>query len=301
MPTDIPIKPVVAGVDGSAGGLAAARYAAHEAELRGAPLVLLAAYEIPMYGYFPTGMGYLPDDRPEIDEQLAALGKQLREEYPAVREISGRQVVGGAAGILIDESRRAQLTVVGCRGIGGFTELLLGSVSSQLIAHAESPVIVLRPPAAEVPPGPEQPPAPPAPDGPILVGVDGSPAGQTALRFAVDQARRRDVDLIALHVFPITATQTRDEVARAEAGARLVLADAVAPWAHEPGVRIQTRTLAAHNIQQAMIDAARTAGLIVVGSRGRGGFKGLLLGSVSQALVHHAVHPIAVIHADHQI
>jgi nucleotide-binding universal stress UspA family protein len=297
MPTDIPIQPVLVGVDGSDASLAAARYAATAAEQRGAPLLLVTAYEVPMYGYVPVGAGYVADDRPEIDQQLAVLAKQLREEYPDLAEITARQVVGGAAGALIAESRHAQLTVVGCRGMGGFAELMLGSASSQLVAHGHGPVIVVRPPVPDVESSPDQVPVQPVLSGPIVVGVDGSPAGQVALAFAVEEAHRRGTDVVAMHAFGIPPSPTRDAVEQADIYAQQVLFDAVAPWAHEPGVSIETKTLAGRTVEQAMIDASYTAGLIVVGSRGRGGFTGLLLGSVSQALVHHGHCPVAVVHA----
>jgi nucleotide-binding universal stress UspA family protein len=299
-PSATATRPVVVGVDGSASSLAAAGYAAHLADLRAAPLDLICGFDMPAYGYTPIGAvdRYAVEDdsiRADIDTMLADTAKRLRGEFPGVPQISGRRRAGGGAAALIDESRRAAVTVVGCRGIGGFAELLLGSTSAQLATHAHGPVIVVRPPVP-VPPGPEQPPVSLPPEGPIVVGVDRSPGAQAALRFAVEEARRRDATVIAVHAFPISRDESRDEVNRDDAAAQQIVSDAVSPWAHLPGITIETRTIASHNIAQTMIDTTRHAGLIVVGSRGFGGFAGLLLGSVSRALVHHAYRPVAVIH-----
>lgn len=301
MSTSAPARPVIVGVDGSPSSHAAAEYAAHLAELRGAPLQLVYGWEIPAYGYLPMGVAdrYAVEDestRSDIDALLAATVKQLCEDFPGLADVSARQVTGSGAAVLIEESRQAQLTVVGCRGLGGFAELLLGSVSAQLAAHAHGPVIVVRPPVPDVPQGPEQPPTPLSPDGPIVVGVDSSPGAQFALKFAVEEAHRRDVPIIAAYAFPIGRSESRDEVRRDEAAAEQVLFDAVSPWLHQPGITIETRTLATHNVEKSMIDESRLGGLTVVGSRGGGGFAGLLLGSVSRALVHHAHGPVAIIH-----
>ncbi|NUR74442.1 MAG: universal stress protein [Hamadaea sp.] len=300
MSRQIARRPVVAGVDGSPASLAAARYAAHLAELRDAPLSLVYGLQIPAYGYLPIGVAdrYAVDDqamRADADTMLASVVKQLTEDHPAVGDISARAVSGGAAAVLLEESRHAQVTVVGCRGLGGFTELLLGSVSAQVAAHAHGPVVVVRPPIT-VGSGPEQPPMPPPLDGPIVVGVDSSTGAQIALKWAVEEARLRNAAIIAVYAFPIGRGEPYNEVRQDEAAAEQILFDAVSPWLHQPGVDIETRTIAAQNVEKAMIDQTIRAGLTVVGSRGGGGFAGLLLGSVSRALVHHAHGPVAVIH-----
>ncbi|MCP2329365.1 nucleotide-binding universal stress UspA family protein [Hamadaea flava] len=295
MSSTTPVPPVVAGVDGSPSSLAAARYAAHLAELRDAPLSLVYGFEIPVYGYLPVAVAdryYLDDQamRADAETMLAAVVKQLTDDHPGLADISARAVTGGGAAVLLEESRHAQLTVVGCRGLGGFTELLLGSVSAQVSAHAHGPVVVVRPPVTD-----GETPAEPV-DGPIVVGVDSSPGAQIALKWAVDEARRRNTSIIAVYAFPIGRDEPYFEVRQDEAVAEQILFDAVSPWLHQPGVTIETRTVAAQHVEKAMIDQTIGAGLTVVGGRGGGGFTGLLLGSVSRALVHHAHGPVAVIH-----
>ncbi|NUT33414.1 MAG: universal stress protein [Hamadaea sp.] len=298
MPTIVPVRPIVAGFDGSPGGAAAAEYAAYLAELRGAPLHLIATVDLPLAGFLPIGMHdrYAIDDDEilaEVDTRLSTTVKRLQENHPKLTDITARQLTGGPAAVLVEESSRAAVTVVGSRGLGGFAGLLLGSVSAQLAAHGHGPVVVVRPPvtAAETPQA-----VTPAPNGPVIVGVDSSPGAQFALRFAVDEARRRHTRILAVHAFPVSRSATRDQVAREEAAAASVLADAIDPWLREPGVEIDRRTVASHNVEKTMIEQSALGGLTVVGSRGVGGFAGLLLGSVSRALVHHAHGPVAVIH-----
>ncbi|MEV0267801.1 universal stress protein [Hamadaea sp. NPDC050747] len=283
-------RPVVVGVDGSPSSLAAVAYAARDALWRGVPLRLVYAHESPLYGYLPMGMvSYSIAEAEHFQEQVAKLltdtAERVQQQFPALTAVESKEVAGVPAGILIEESRKAALTVVGCRGVGGFAELLLGSVSAQLAAHAHGPVVVVRPPVSDVEPGPEQPPASPGPAGPVLVGYDGSAAARAALVFGVDEARRRGVPLIVMNAC-VPSEQT---------DAAKMLANAVAVYA-EGGISVQTRAQVTDNVEKAMVDASADAALTVVGCRGRGGFAGLMLGSVSRALVHHAHHPVAVIH-----
>jgi nucleotide-binding universal stress UspA family protein len=173
---------------------------------------------------------------------------------------------------------------------------MLGSVSSQVSAHGHGPVIVVRPAIPDIPPGPEQPEYR-VPSGPVYVGVDRSPAAQAALRFAFDEADLRKVPLIAVHAYRQPLYSDDADVQFDETFAESLLAAAVLPFANShPDVHIEMRTLETHNVEKAMIEATHDAGLVVVGCRGTGGFAGLLLGSVSRALVHHAYAPVVVIH-----
>lgn len=282
-------RPVVAGVDGSPSSLAAARFAAADAARREVPLHLVYGYEPPIYGYAPVGVVSFPAAeeerfRADVEAMLAGTVKQLHSDFPELGRIEYQLCSGGGATVLLEQSRTAALTVVGSRGVGGFSELLLGSVSAQVAAHAHGPVVVVRPPV-DVPPGPEQAPTGAAPLSPVVVGYDDSAAARAALPFAVAEARRRDARLVLLN---ICDRGGEEEAAK-------MLARAVAEHA-QGGIAVETRIVAAGNAEKAMVEASADAGLIVVGSRGRGGFAGLLLGSVSRALVHHARRPVAVVH-----
>jgi nucleotide-binding universal stress UspA family protein len=293
------LSPIVAGVDGSPSSLGAARYAAGLAARRAAPLDCVCAYLPPLYGYPPMGgvdPSVLVDERArkELDTMLAGVARGLREAYPELGEVIVRQVPGGAAAALIELSREASVTVVGSRGVGGFADLLLGSTSSQVAAHAHGPVVVVRPPVADDgKPGDVRP-----DEGPVLVGVDGSAEAAAALKFAAEEALSRRTPLVLLHAYwtalhPVTHDPDHEGVA----AARKLLEEAADQVRHGwPELEVQTRDVHTTGVEQTMIDASREAGLTVVGCRGRGGFAGALLGSVSRALTHHAFGPVAVVH-----
>jgi nucleotide-binding universal stress UspA family protein len=140
---------IVVGVDHSAGAKEALRFALEEARLRQATLRAVHAWQ---FGYIgATGMeGALPAIGGELHEYRAAaeaaLDATLREAIPDAGEVEvERHVVEGApAAVLVEESRGADMLVVGSRGHGGFAQLLLGSVSQQCAHHAECPVVIVR-------------------------------------------------------------------------------------------------------------------------------------------------------------
>jgi nucleotide-binding universal stress UspA family protein len=282
--------PVVVGVDGSACGLDAVDLAAREAVLRDRPLRLVYAF---IWPYLGVPLGPSPGGPPEggflneadriIDTALA----RARSTAPAV-QVTGATITGAAAPVLIEQSRTAALVVVGDRGLGGFTGLLVGSVAVQLVAHAACPVLVAR--------------GRTAPAGDVLVGVDGSPANGPAIGFAFEEAALRGCALVAVHAWAgPAATGPGDMLLLAHESREIedresrMLAAAVAGWRDKyPDVMVHRR-LARARIRPTLIDATRRAQLAVVGTRGRGGFTGLLLGSVSQAMLHHADCPVAVV------
>jgi nucleotide-binding universal stress UspA family protein len=143
---------VVVGYDGSQGSEAALRVAVREARLRQARLRLVSAWHVPTYAYgslavpaVATGLG--EDLRRELERQLENTVSQLRDTESDL-PIDSRLVEGAAASALIKEAAGADLLVVGSRGLGGFRELLLGSVSHQCALHASCPVLIVPPEAA---------------------------------------------------------------------------------------------------------------------------------------------------------
>ena len=192
---------------------------------------------------------------------------------------------------MIEESRRAELVVVGSRGLGGFTGLLLGSVGAQVAAHAHCPVLVVRPDEQPIPV-----------DGPVLVGVDGSESSRLAVGLGADEAGLRDVPLVLVHVGPPDGDRTvpeeiEESQAAYQAEAVRLLADASAVVrAEHPDLVVREHPVRAAGAAQGLIEASGTASLLVVGTRGRAGFAGLLLGSVSQAAIQHAHCPVLVAH-----
>jgi nucleotide-binding universal stress UspA family protein len=284
-------RPVVVGVDGSECALQAVRWGAAEAMRRRRPLRLVAAHPWPAGGLVgDPGLGVDPQAvlRDVVLGQLATAAAAARAVAP---DLTVEQVesTGLPVAVLVAESARAELVVLGDRGLGGFTGLLVGSVSVALTAHACCPVVVVR--------GPEPDRMAPRSE-PVVVGVDGSPEGEAAVAFAFEAAALRGVPLVAVHTWldvlvdPTMAPLIDWDVIEAEE--REVLAERVAGWTEKyPDVdvrRLVTRDRPAH----ALVQESGRAQLVVVGSRGRGGISGMLLGSVSQALLHHAACPVVV-------
>jgi nucleotide-binding universal stress UspA family protein len=291
----VPTGAVLVGYDGSPGARVALDWALAEAIRFGAPVHLRYAFEwvSPAGVFAPVPQSGSPDLRAEarsvVNEAVAA----ATATHPDL-EIGGDVVDGTAAGVLCDASRYARTVVVGHSGPGGFSGLLHGSVGVAVTAHAHCPVVVVRgrlPADAALP---------------VWVGVDGSRESQLAVGFAFDAAARRGVPVAAVHAWDPPPVSRRNTVQRLsydpvtiEAAERQLLDEDLAPWRDKyPQLTVTTSTVPVRP-GQALVDVSRRAQLVVVGCRGRGGFRGLLLGSVSQRLVHHAACPVAVIRETH--
>lgn len=285
---------IVAGVDGSASALHAVRWAAHEAARRGVPLRLLHVCRLLPVRH-PRQVAPPAEYRNAILDQgrhfLTEAEEAAWHAEPGLA-VSTDMHDGIAADVLIRETRTARLVVLGSRGLGGFAAMLLGSVSIALAAHGHCPVVVVRSADDRTPP-PET--------GPVLVGVDGSELSEAAIAFAFEAAAARGVPLIALHTWfdvdvaggwaTIPGTIDWDYVQKQAAQA---LTTALAPWRGKyPNVEVR-ELVERERPTHALLRHGAGAALIVVGSRGRGAVTGLGLGSVSQALLHHAECPVAV-------
>ncbi len=283
---------VVVGVDGSECALQAVRWAAAEAGRRRLPLRLVAAYSWPggrLVGDPGLGVDHRRVLRDLAEEQLAAAARTAAAVTPglAVEQVP---VQGLPVPVLHAESARAALVVLGDRGLGGFTGLLVGSVAVDLAAHAVCPIVVVR--------GPEPDPAAPRPE-PVVVGVGDSAASGAAVAFAFEAAALRGVPLVAVHTWRdplVDATMAPSldlEATTADEGE--VLAERLAGWGGEyPEVSVR-RLVLRDGAARALVRESASAQLLVVGSRGRSGLAGMLLGSVSQAVLHHARCPVAVV------
>ncbi|MEV5958246.1 universal stress protein [Streptomyces sp. NPDC051987] len=286
-------KSVVVGVDGSPSSLDAVETAAHEAVMSGVGLRLVHAFGWPSIHPPPGGPSWNPARagvRELVDGTLAEAGQRAREIAPRL-DIRREVTVGEPLMVLEIESRTASLVVVGSRGLGAFGSLLLGSTAVHLAAYAHCPVLVVRGPLN--------------PAGPVLLAVDGSPAGERAVEFAFAEAKMRGADLLALHVWntwselayedPSNPLNMVVDIDRLRDEEQRLLDETLSPWqTRYPQVTVERR-LVRSRIRPALIEASRDAQLVVAGARGRGGFTGLLLGSVSQALLHHAHCPVAVV------
>ncbi|MEV0647904.1 universal stress protein [Phytomonospora sp. NPDC050363] len=274
---------VVVGADGSESSTRAIESAAHEAMLRGLRLRIVHAVIWSMVDT-PMDLAAMGIPREDLREAakviLADAEERARMAAPEI-EISTHMEIAGAAQALLSEGENADLIVVGNRGHGGFTGLLVGSTAVQVAAHATCPVLVVRP---DVPRE--------DPTGPIVVGVDGSPEGRLALRFAITEAKLRGATVRALHALPEGFPP--EEGAEALAAAEKLLDTALVEIDAAPGDVSVSAEIVRGQPAEALVEASRTASMIAVGGRGRGGFRGLLFGSVSHALIHHAECSVAI-------
>jgi nucleotide-binding universal stress UspA family protein len=235
------------------------------------------------------------------EQRLAEIAADLRLEYPDV-PISTKVLSGSGGTVLVQESASAALVVVGARGGGGFTGLLLGSVAAQVSAHARGPVLVVRPRVT--------PEAGARGTSPVVVGVDSSMDSAPVLSLAFEEAAARSVGLLAMHVWSVvemselnvgTVWSHNPATARIQlqASAGRVLSEALVGWPQRyPEIVVKRSTVHGADPAAALLAAAEevSSDLIVLGARGRGGFPGKLLGSVSQTIVARAQTSVAIVH-----
>jgi nucleotide-binding universal stress UspA family protein len=286
----------VVGVDGSPPGLRALDWAARGAVARHRPLRIVHAFQWPLTNELmgPPAVG--PPDaglQHAAERVLSAAADRARAAAPTL-QVSTDLPADLPAAALIAASHDADLLVVGHRGLGGFTGLLLGSVDVQTAAHTACPVVVIRDSNS----GHGRTRAGPA-AGQVVVGVDDSDPSGLAVDFAFAHAALHGIGLVAIHAHrtPVAApgaSRVAGSDSRHEGHARM-LTDALAGYrAKYPDVPVQEKLV--HGRPAAVLVAESAgAALTAVGSRGRGGFSGLLLGSVSDKLVHHAPCPVTVV------
>lgn len=279
--------PIIVGVDGSPSSNEAVRWAALEAARQHAPLLLILTDLIPL-GYVP-GNGFY---QTEIDNQAIAgratlaEAKVLAEATVGTVDVQTEFVTGSAIQTLLDRSKDARMLVVGSRGLGAFRSSLLGSVSTALAMHAHCPVAVIR--DARVSATPDA--------GSVVVGIDGSATSVHAIGIAFDQASKRGVELVAVHAWMDTSQFALEgtDWQIAEDTEAAVFSESLAGWHDQyPDVGVR-RVLVKDRPVRQLLEESATAQLLVVGSHGRGGFAGMLLGSTSRALLHTAECPIIV-------
>ena len=285
---------IVVGVDGSPASKVAVQWAARDAELRNVPLTLvhvvratagtwLETPSLPewMRGQRERGRQVIDDALKIVEESCQRGPAQVHCEMPSANAVPA----------LVDLSKNAELVVVSRHGTGTLRGRHMGSVTSGLVYHAHCPVAVIHdeaPPNADVA------------QSPVLVGVDGSPESELATAIAFDEASRRKVGLVALHAWSDVGVfdgvldshgigwpalkSIEDEA----------LAERLAGWCERyPDVsvrRVVVRDEPAHQL----VDQSQWSQLVVVGSHGRGGFAGMLLGSISAAVVMLARLPVIV-------
>lgn len=295
MSSNVVGRHIVAAVDGSPSALRAARWAADEAARQRMPLRLVHAVNMAAIAY--SGAYVLPADFFESLQSagqtyLADAESALHAAHPEL-EITSHLVDGSPIPVLVDESATAYLVALGSRGLGGFSGMLTGSTAVATVAHGHCPVAVIR----------GEPDAPLPSTGPVVVGVDGSPSSTAAIPLAYEAASRRGVDLVAVHAW----TEFTSDSAYLYARQFVVDWDAVDARQHEqlaerlagyqekyPDVTVR-RVVEGGRPSRLLLEHAKGAQLLVVGSRGHSEFGGALLGSTSQAMIYHAPCPVMVV------
>jgi nucleotide-binding universal stress UspA family protein len=285
-------RPVVVGVDGSGSGYRAVEWATAEAARRRVALRLVRGFSWTTAEHPASDGSRVAHYRDQLlkvaRHQVARAARVAAHVRPEV-ETTTQVEIGAPLEVLESESRRAQLLVLGDRGLGGFAGLVLGSVAVGLAAHGACPVVIVRGDRGGV--GNEE--------GPVVVGIDGSPVSEAAVAFAFDAAAARGVGLVAVHAWSPTAIDESmtpfmdwDAVAVEEDA---LLAERLAGWGQKyPQVAVR-RKVVRDGAVRVLSDASREAQLVVVGSRGRGNATGLLLGSVSHGVLHASHCPVAVV------
>ena len=295
MPEDIKPRGVVVGTDGSPCSLVAVRWAAHEAVMRHAGLHIVhvvssLAFPVSTLAW-PAGR--VPDEVLEIQENEAR--NAITDAVAGAREAGGdtslevscETVHGGAVPTLAGQSDEAQLLVVGCHGRTGRHRRLLGSVSTGLISHAHCPVAVVHEEFSETPESAQL---------PVVVGIDGSRTSESATAIAFNEASWRGVPLVAVHVWSDADLLPIDVMGPAglQRAADRTLADCLAGWLDRfPEVPV-TKVVRFHDPVGNLLEQAEHAQLVVIGSHGRGGFAGMVLGSVGAAVAQAAHAPVII-------
>ncbi|OKJ21731.1 hypothetical protein AMK21_09895 [Streptomyces sp. CB00316] len=299
-------RTVIAAVDGSAESLAAAAWAAREARLRGLPLHLLHARQDRSPLFSPAlsgGMGPTPDGttmtRHGAERVLAETADRMGEGYPDL-DVSVQQVIGRPAEVLLSATERAEVLVMGSRGLGALGGFLAGSVSTPVIARAERPVVVVRPgervedEAGGSAAGRQY--------LDVVLGLDLSRPCDELISYAFEAATARAAGLRVVHGWTAPAVFDHDPAAadpghRVARGLREVsaLTDVLRPWRGTfPQVEVTEQCVvgrAAHHL----VDASADASLVVVGRRIRRAPFGTHVGPVTHAVLHHAASPVAVV------
>lgn len=281
--------PIVVAVDGSAVSYQAAAWAAVDAGLHGCPLEIVTSVSIPT-GYGPgavmteNDVDWLRTDGERVVAEASRVARAggAGEGVAITTEVTWKPIVS----YLLDRSRQARMIVLGSHGLGALRQGLLGSVVVSVTQHAECPVAVIHSTAAADPVSASK---------PVLVGVDGSPNSVPALELAFEEASFRKVGVTALHAWsdvtgiPLPGWDSIREQEMEEFAQRLA-----GFGERYPDVAVN-RILVMDRPVRSLLEESAKAQLLVVGSHGRGGFTGMLLGSTSAALLHSVDCPMVIV------
>ena len=287
----VPRGAIVVGVDSSPTSDLALGWAVEEATRRALPLHIIHAFS---YGYPMTdiGIGYAINGLRQLADGVRADAVTRARRANPELVITWSEPACRPAPALVGASDTADTVVLGARGMSPAGGALMGSVSLQVAAHAHSPVVIVHDTPSQAAAG-----------APVVVGVDGSDLSSIAIAYAFEQATSRGVGLTVVHAWWLdyvegaeaSATWTVDWQTFAQEEQTLV-AESLAGWQERyPDVAVRRHSVRGLPVE-ALVRQSKDACLVVVGTRGRGGFGGLMLGSVSQGVMHRAQCPVAIVH-----
>ncbi|MGB3184619.1 MAG: universal stress protein [Ornithinimicrobium sp.] len=283
------MRPIVVGLDPADPCSEAVNWALTEARLRGLPVDLRLARGVPVSAAYDVPLDALMPE-PFAQEVLQAAAAHAARREPTV-QVRTHLNNGSAGAVLVAASMEAECVVVGRQSHSRIAETVVGSTSAQVAAHALCPVAVVDNQAR------------PRRNGPVVVGVDGSSANQKAISYAFGQAQRRGVPLVGMYAWRLDLPEKvtlpwvgKESLRKLVQAQRRILYESLAGRSQEyPDVEVRhvvSRQLPVNRLEV----AARSASMLVVGSRGLGGFHGLLLGSVSRGLLYRPrLCPVVVV------
>ncbi|WP_328727929.1 universal stress protein [Streptomyces jietaisiensis] len=284
--------PLVVGVDGSDGSLAAVDWAVDEAARHHLELRLLYASLWERYeGSLPATSRERPSEQVMAEHIVESAAERVRRRDPTVKVFT-ETVAAEAVSALLDAGTDAGAVITGSRGRGGFKGTLLGSVSLAVAARAHCPVVVVR--------GNDT--ALSGAHGRVILGAGDPANGHEAVGFAFREARARGCELEVVRAWRCPSPETVDnpvlptDPARQHRERAAALLDVLVGGAaaEHPEVRLR-RTTVEGPARKVLVDRSAAADLLVVGARRRSGRFGLQLGRVGHTLLHHAACPVAVV------
>ena len=287
---------VVVAVDGSPASDNAVRWAANTAMKRNIPLRLAAAYSMPQFLY---AEGMVPpqevfDELQRETLQTVDRARDIALEVAPDLHIGHAVAEGSPIDMLLEMSKESTMVVMGSRGLSGISGMVLGSVSGAVVSHASCPVVVVREDNAVTEANKY---------GPVVVGVDGSDVSRRATEVAFEEAAARGAELHAVHTWVDTQIQgpgagyavSEGHWQAVQAEKDELLGKYLDELAKQYPEVVVKKTITRDRPVRALASAAQGAQLLVTGSHGRGGFKGMLLGSTSRALLQEAPCPMMVV------